>query len=42
MFENVICNHCGWLVCQTCGCCTNPSCENSSCPERFNMETDEE
>lgn len=33
MYTNIICDECGWDVCQTCGCCCNPSCERCNCPE---------
>ena len=35
MYEDIYCHVCGEMVCQTCGCCCNPRCENCSCPESF-------
>ncbi len=32
-YEDVYCHECGEQVCQTCGCCCNPSCEHCSCPD---------
>jgi len=38
MYEDIYCHVCGGLVCQSCGCCCNSSCENCSCPETTKEE----
>lgn len=39
MYEDIYCHVCGQLVCQSCGCCCNPSCEHASCPETQKEES---
>jgi hypothetical protein len=32
MDSYAFCSECGHYLCSACGCCYNPNCDNSSCP----------